>query len=417
MRLLFFVIVLCVMPLLPGSAAYGRRTSGTVRSEQRDATEKIAATRRQLSQNEMETQQRMLDLQTLDAQIRQTEDTIAGLEQQMEHILRRRAVLSDSIADAERTLARLRRSYTASLRAARRQHRKVSAATFIFSSRSFAQARSRARWLKELNGWQSGKSEEIRRMTERLISTRSAYDSLGHRLHSSMDSIGSRRQMLAQQRHQADAIVGSLRRQRRNLDNVLRQQQLQQQQLEQELHRVIEEEARLAAEAEARARADADNRRRPRPDPKATMPDFNTAPSFALSKGRLPWPVNRRSAIVSTFGRHVHSAHEKVTTQNNGIDFDTSPGASARAVFAGTVSAVVVMPGYHNVVLLRHGEYITVYAGIAQLDVRKGQHVAAGQLLGTLFSDPNDNNRTRLHFELRHERDKLNPEEWLVHRQ
>lgn len=92
---------------------------------------------------------------------------------------------------------------------------------------------------------------------------------------------------------------------------------------------------------------------------------------------------------------------------------ETTAGASAVAVYPGVVSMVIVMDGYNNVVLVRHGEYLTVYAGISDLNVRKGQTVSQGQALGRIYSDPADDNRTRLHFEVRHEKDKLNPAEWL----
>ena len=117
--------------------------------------------------------------------------------------------------------------------------------------------------------------------------------------------------------------------------------------------------------------------------------------------------------MTSTFGRHTHETLERVTVQNNGVDFETSPGASARAVYDGTVSMIIVMEGYGNVVLVRHGEYLTVYAGLSDLRVRKGDKVEGGQLIGTVFSDPSDGNRTKLHFEVRHEKTKLDPMLWL----
>ena len=82
-------------------------------------------------------------------------------------------------------------------------------------------------------------------------------------------------------------------------------------------------------------------------------------------------------------------------------------------MFRGTVSSIFRLDGYNNIVILRHGAYLTVYAGIGELKVRKGEEVAAGQLLGTLAPDPDDDNRPTLHFEIRQEKTKLNPTEWL----
>ncbi|MGN0209925.1 MAG: peptidoglycan DD-metalloendopeptidase family protein, partial [Muribaculaceae bacterium] len=77
------------------------------------------------------------------------------------------------------------------------------------------------------------------------------------------------------------------------------------------------------------------------------------------------------------------------------------------------VTRIFVVEGYHNVVLVRHGEYITVYCGLANVAVSKGAKVKAGQALGAIFVDQADSNRAILHFEVRHERSTLNPEEWL----
>ena len=124
-------------------------------------------------------------------------------------------------------------------------------------------------------------------------------------------------------------------------------------------------------------------------------------------------PVDGPAMIVSRFGRHTHKDFAKVEVQNNGIDIETVPGASAVAVYPGVVSMVIVMDGFQNVVLVRHGEYLTVYAGITDLAVRKGQEVSAGQRLGKVYTDAAAAGRSRLHFEVRKEKEKLNPEEWL----
>lgn len=143
-----------------------------------------------------------------------------------------------------------------------------------------------------------------------------------------------------------------------------------------------------------------------------TVPALSTG-SFAQAKGKLPSPVSGRCIVTSSFGRNGHPDLPKVQIQNNGIDIRTDRGADALAVHGGTVTSIFRIDGYRNIVILRHGDYLTVYAGLASLKVRKGQTVEAGTPLGTIFSDPDDGDRTVLHFEIRHEREKLNPAEWL----
>ena len=125
------------------------------------------------------------------------------------------------------------------------------------------------------------------------------------------------------------------------------------------------------------------------------------------------FPVSGRYKIVRQFGRQPHPTQRHVMTDNSGIDIEVPTGSTARAVFDGTVSAIFRQDGFHTIIMLRHGKYLTVYAGLATSAVRQGQKVKAGQQLGTIYSDPDDDNRTILHFEVRDERQKLNPTAWV----
>lgn len=117
--------------------------------------------------------------------------------------------------------------------------------------------------------------------------------------------------------------------------------------------------------------------------------------------------------IVSGFGRTKHPSMPGVEIQNSGIDIEAVGAGQARAVFDGEVTSVFRIDGYQNIVILRHGEYLTVYAGLDRIAVRKGDKVKASQTLGHIYSDPDDDGRAVLHFELRREKQKLNPAEWV----
>ena len=393
-----------------------RRTADDVRRERRDASKKIESTRRELSANEEKTRRQLLDLEALEGEIRQRDLHARNLQRKVNELTQHNRRLADTIAANEVQLKALRRSLANALRAARRQRNMASDASFIFSACSYDAARSRVRWLRQLSRWQADKARQVNEEAAALEAHRQRLDSLSALLKSSLDSLSTERQVLAGRRDKADAAVGQLKKQRRNLTRVIEQNKRQMAELDRELDRIIEAERRAAEEAARKARQDhADGSASPAAPQPAPEADMRLTGSFASNKGRLPLPLDRRAVVTSTFGRHTHESLERVEVQNNGIDFDTERGASARAVFDGTVTAVVVMDGFQNVVLVRHGEYLTVYAGLSDLRVRKGDKLKTGDLIGTVFSDPADGGRTRLHFELRHEKDKLDPADWLRH--
>jgi murein DD-endopeptidase MepM/ murein hydrolase activator NlpD len=104
---------------------------------------------------------------------------------------------------------------------------------------------------------------------------------------------------------------------------------------------------------------------------------------------------------------------ENIEIENPGIDVKVAPGTAARCVYEGTVTMVMYMSKYQNVVLVRHGHYLTVYAGLGSVSVKKGQTVKAGQTIGTVAADSDNTGSGVLHFEVRNERQKLNPLDWV----
>ncbi|MEG2218280.1 MAG: peptidoglycan DD-metalloendopeptidase family protein [Muribaculaceae bacterium] len=139
----------------------------------------------------------------------------------------------------------------------------------------------------------------------------------------------------------------------------------------------------------------------------------NISGSFESNKGQLLFPVKGSYKIVKQFGRQRHPELKYVETDNGGIDIETSSGASACAIFNGKVSAVFRQDGFNTVVMVRHGNYLSIYVNLSEIYVRTGQDIKAGQSIGKIFSDPDDDNRTILHFEIRKEKVKLNPELWV----
>lgn len=449
-RLLLLSLLTAILVAAPCHTD-ARRTSKTVRKEQREAARKIERTKGQIKTNLADTRRQLAQLQSLDAGIESSNAVIASLTRSADSLSARVRVIADSVELTTRRVESLKASYSTSLRAMRRQRQIASSTAFVFSAKSFSEARKRVRYLRELGQWQAEKAGELKDAAAVLQQKKAELDSARAVLADNIRRQRVSRDALARQRTEAEALAGRLKKQGRQLEKALNEQQRLAKELDRELNRIIEEEARKAAEEERRRKAEEERRRKEelerkkneqkttpdsaaekqkpskekpskdkpvKPSKPATQPKQKPLPaqpkgSFADAKGKLPMPVDASAVIVSDFGRQNYRDMSKVEVMNNGVDIETVPGASAVAVFPGTVSMVISMDGYHNVVLVRHGEYLTVYAGISTLAVRKGQQVAAGQVLGSVYSDRTDDMRTRLHFEVRHEKEKLNPADWL----
>ena len=136
------------------------------------------------------------------------------------------------------------------------------------------------------------------------------------------------------------------------------------------------------------------------------------AGGFEKNKGRLPWPVEK-GFISGHFGKQQHPVYEHVIMDNIGIYIQTTAGAKARAVYAGEVTSCFMVAGTYAVII-QHGNYRTTYSNLIKLNVKQGDKVEAKQTIGTIFTDPEQDQKTELYFRIYKDRDILNPELWLT---
>ncbi len=136
--------------------------------------------------------------------------------------------------------------------------------------------------------------------------------------------------------------------------------------------------------------------------------------SFNDNKGKLPWPLEN-GIITSGFGEHPHPVYKGVVLRNNGIDISTREGSEVKSIFSGEVKAVIYILGSNYTVIIRHGNFLSVYQNLVDIKVKNGDKVSTKQVLGKVFTDENSKS-TVLHVEIWDELKKLNPEIWLTRR-
>jgi murein DD-endopeptidase MepM/ murein hydrolase activator NlpD len=133
---------------------------------------------------------------------------------------------------------------------------------------------------------------------------------------------------------------------------------------------------------------------------------------FAGNKGNLPWPVEQ-GIITGDYGRHQHPLWKDVYTNNNGIDISTGKNAEARTIFSGKVSSVFSIPGAGKAVIVRHGEFLTVYSNLDNVFVKAGDNVSTRQRIGTILTD-SEEGKTELHLEIWKGNSRMDPEAWIA---
>ena len=254
----------------------------------------------------------------------------------------------------------------------------------------------------------------------------------------------SEKAKLEVQEKEKRTLVANLKKKQQGLQSEIRRKKTEANRLNARIDRLIAEEiekARKRAEEEARREAEArrkaaeakstskeseakksDSRKssssrksateKPMESYSMSREDRELSGNFANNRGRLPMPISGSYIITSHYGEYAVEGLRNVKLDNKGIDIQGRPGAQARAIFDGKVAAVFQLNGLFNV-LIRHGNYISVYCNLSSASVKQGDNVSTKQSIGQVFSDMSDSGRTVLHFQLRREKEKLNPEPWL----
>lgn len=441
-RLLKILLIILLLPLAAEGAKPKKRSSSDAQSQRRKTEQQMKQTSKKLTMTEAEIKQRLGKINTLQQKIGRSENNSIILKRRLDSIALRSARVQDSIKANEAELARLRQLYTSAVRSSRRNRREMNTLTFIFSADNFRQAYRRMRYLEQYSAWRQRKTDQIGEVVASLEAQKAELADMAKH------TASLRSQEIAEQRHlkssrdSVNSVVKSLQGQKKKLNSMLKEQQKTISRLDDEISRLIAQEAeeqrrREAAEAKRRAEeaarkaaqadaqkpgatpAPADKKKPAESKPK--QPEFqpdnqsisNATGEFAARKGKLPSPLSHTYVVARPFGVQPHKTHTHVEVNNPGLDLETALGATARAVHPGFVSAVFVQDGFGHVVLVRHGSYLTVYANVKTINVKKGDKLKAGDVIGTVAPSEFNPSRGMLHFEIRREREKFDPQQWL----
>lgn len=273
---------------------------------------------------------------------------------------------------------------------------------FLFSSESFLQAYKRVQYLKQYASYRRKQGKSIANKTKLL---QELNQTLNNEKAEKILLIEENR--LVQQQIEKDAqdqksLIKTLERKQTSLASQISKKEKQQKAIDREINRLIREAIAASNKALGKKR-----KKTFQLTPEAKL----IADNFKANKGRLPWPLEK-GVVVQGFGRQRHPVVKTTTIQSNGVILATEPLAQVRAVFEGEVMSVIVIKGSNPSVLIRHGNFITLYTNLAKLYVTKGEKVNAKQAIGEVFTNQ-QTGKTQFQFGIFNNVDALNPKEWV----
>ena len=344
-------------------------------------------------------------LAALTGQIEERKRYILAINSDMDAIDRELVSLERQLNQLQKELKDKKTKYAASVNYLYRNHTIQDKLLFIFSAQTLEQTYRRLRYVREYASYQRMQGEEILKKQKQINDKRAELTEARKAKENLLKERENEKITLERQEKEQKALVDSLRKKQRSLQSEINKK------------RKDEEEARREAAARKKAeKTESPSAAKPKAEPleayTMNKADRELSGSFASNRGKLPVPVTGPYIITSHYGEYTVPGLRGVKLDNKGIDIQAKPGAQARAVFNGKVAAVFQLNGLFNI-LVRHGAYISVYCNLSTASVKADDMVKTGQTLGTIFSDGADGGRTVLHFQLRREKEKLNPEPWL----
>ncbi len=366
-------------------------------------------------------------LAALTGQIEERKRYILSINNDVESIERELASLERQLARLQADLKDKKKKYESSVQYLYKNRSIEEKLMFIFSAKNLMQTYRRMRYVREYATYQRLQGEELLKKQEQVNRKKEELNQVKNAKEELLKEREAEKVKLEAQEKEQKALVANLQKKQRGLQNELAKKRKEANQLNARIDRLIAEEiekARKRAAEEARKKAAAEKKKGTATTSTAkknatsaetytlSKEDVALSDNFVSNRGKLPMPITGAYIITSHYGEYAVEGLRNVKLDNKGIDIQGKKGAQARAIFNGKVAAVFKLNGLFNI-LVRHGSYISVYCNLSSASVKQGDEVTTKQTLGTIFSDSADGGRTVLHFQLRKEKEKLNPESWL----
>ena len=385
--------ILGIMMLLFSPALLAQKTKAQLQRERQQRLEKIKEVEKILSETSTKKKNSLGELTALNQRIREQESLISSIKAEIAFLENDISENNEFIEALEEDLKKLKEEYATMLFVAQKANNSATRLTFLFSAESFEQLMMRLRYMRQYSDRRKLQVEVITKVQAELTDQIRQIELKKSEKNNLLNDQLAENDNLAELKKKQNTVFRSLSKQERSLKNDLEETRKAVAALEKKINEIIREEVARAAR-EARGNSSV---------------NVALSNSFEQNKTKFPWPVS--GFISQRFGRQKHPVLPNVTIQNEGVNIQTKQNEKVKTIFDGEVRAVAFIPPLGSSVIISHGEYFTVYAGLKEVYVKRGQKVSTNQEIGQVLS--NVDGISELRFQIRKSTTALDPQLWL----
>lgn len=387
-RLFVLSLILCF--LLPAFS----ESVKDLQKKQKKLQQEIEQTNKMLKQTKTDEKATLNKLQLLGQNIQNQKKLIHTLDNEITALNREMNSLNNTRDSLQHVLDGYKADYAQMIRQSHYARIQQSPLLFLLSSDSFQQLARRARYLQEFARF---RQQQVKRIEHTQAEIDTQNELLRENKNNKQSALSTRKreqENLKRDERKQQNMLSQLKNKEKNLTKQIQQKQKKVNELNKKIDDMVRKEAEKASKTTL------------------TKEQQLIAGGFEANKGRLPWPVEK-GMISGHFGKQQHPVYTQVTMDNKGIYLQTVAGTKARAVYKGEVTSCFMVANTYAVII-QHGNYRTVYSNLSKLNVKQGDKVETKQTIGTIFTDPDQDQKTELYFQIYKDKNILNPELWIA---
>lgn len=397
--IIFRPIVVMLLVLHLGTITLYCQEQKQLENERKKIEAEIDYTNRLLVETRKSQKTTIYELNLIASKIQQRNKLVATLKKEINVLAEKVLRSEDGIKLLNEDLITLKDEYAKVAYFAYRHKTAYNKLIYLFAAEDLNQAYQRLRYLDQISAFIRSEAKEIRELEEAKEKDIVKLKQQKAEKQGLLDAQRAQLLKLEQEESTKRRVKSELYGKEKQLKSDLRSKEKEAKKLKKKIEDIIARELELAKSKNKK-------------ESYSLTPEQKlVSSSFAANKGKLPWPTE--SGLISeTFGVHQHPVLRNVKTKNNGLNIATSANSEVRTVFSGEVVSIVTITTTNKAIIVKHGDYFSVYANLDEVFVSKGDQLKTKQKIGRLHT--NSKGKTELHFEIWQGKVLLNPALWIL---